>query len=176
MTPSQLQSVTACSFSLAELFAEPLTQSMERWQINTPQRQAAFLAQIAHESGRLKFLREKWGPSEAQQRYETRYDLGNNQPGDGYKFRGRGLIQITGRTNYRRCGAALKLPLEDRPELLEVPIHAAMSAGWFWTQHGCNILADSGEFENITKVINGGLNGYADRLALWDKAKQAMEA
>ena len=94
--------------------------------------------------------------------------------GDGQKYRGRGLIQITGHDNYERCGEALGLDLLSRPELLELPQHAAASAAWFWQQKGLNTLADRGDFETITRKINGGLNGLADRLALWTKAREAL--
>lgn len=94
--------------------------------------------------------------------------------GDGQKYRGRGLIQITGHDNYERCGEALGLDLLSQPELLELPQHAATSAAWFWQQAGLNPLADRGEFNAITRKINGGLNGLADRLALWAKAREVL--
>lgn len=148
---------------------------MERHSINTPARQAAFLAQIGHESGRLRYVRERWGPTAAQRGYEGRADLGNTQPGDGKRYMGRGLIQITGRANYRRCGEALGLDLINRPELLEVHAHAAMSAAWFWSSRGLNELADAGEFDKITRRINGGQNGREERLALWQLAQAALQ-
>jgi putative chitinase len=84
------------------------------------------------------------------------------------------LIQVTGRANYTTAAAELNLPLVDQPELLEDPDNAALSAAWFWNTHGLNALADTGDFNTITRRINGGLNGLADRLALWDSAKAAM--
>jgi putative chitinase len=154
---------------------EPLLEDVfHEFAINTPARQAAFLAQIVHESGFFRFLVELWGPTAAQARYETRYDLGNVAPGDGYKYRGRGLIQLTGRGNYQRCGAALGVDLIAQPELLGEPGLACRSAGWFWQTHGCNELADAGAFERLTKRINGGLNGYPERLALWEAAKAVV--
>lgn len=147
---------------------------MHEFAINTPARQAAFLAQIGHESGGLKWLVELWGPTAAQARYEVRQDLGNREPGDGFRFRGRGLIQLTGRNNYVRASEALKVDLVKEPELLGQPGLACRSAGWFWKEHGCNELADAGQFERLTKRINGGLNGYPERLALWAKAQEVL--
>jgi putative chitinase len=129
--------------------------------ITNAKRQAAFLAQVGHESGGLHWLVELWGPTATQLRYETRYDLGNVAPGDGYKYRGRGLIQLTGRENYRKGGQALGVDLINNPELLGEPGLACRSAGWYWKSHGCNELADAGDFEAVTRRINGGLNGYA---------------
>ena len=95
--------------------------------------------------------------------------LGNGPPesGDGWRFRGRGLIQLTGRSNYRQAGIALNLDLESTPELLEQPHYACLSAAWFWAAHGLSELADVGDFKAITLHINGGLNGYDGRAALW---------
>ena len=119
-------------------------------------------------------MKEIWGPTKAQARYEGRADLGNTQPGDGSKFRGRGLIQITGRSNYKTCGEALGLDLITQPELLEKPQHACMSAVWFWATRGLNTLADEGKFDTITSRINGGLNGLADRQALYARALKVL--
>lgn len=102
--------------------------------------------------------------------------LGNGPPesGDGWRFRGRGLIQLTGRSNYCQAGIALNLDLENSPELLEQPRYACLSAAWFWTAHGLNDLADTGDFKAITLRINGGLNGYDGRAALWAKAQRVL--
>ena len=156
--------------SKAALYADALNDAMDVWQINTPQRQAAFLAQIAHESAEFRYV-EEIASGEA---YEGRSDLGNVVPGDGKRFKGRGLIQITGRANYASCGAALGLDLLDHPEFLESPANACRSAAWFWMTHGCNELADAGNFRKITLRINGGLNGYEDRLAYFERAKEAL--
>jgi putative chitinase len=158
----------------AQTYLPFLEDAMHEFQINTPARQAAFLAQILHESGLLRWPVEIWGPTSAQARYDTRYDLGNVAPGDGFKYRGRGLIQLTGRANYKKAGDALGEDLIVHPELLGEPALACRSAAWFWKAHGCNELADAGDFEHITKRINGGLNGYAERLGLWEKAKEAL--
>lgn len=116
-------------------------------------------------------------PSERQERIaELAYGgrMGNMAPGDGWRYRGRGAIQITGRENYRRCGKALGLDLENAPELLQVLPGAIRSAAWFWAANGCNELADEGHFERITKTINGGTTGLADRLQRWTTAKHAL--
>lgn len=174
--PAQLAKMYNCRFRLAERFAEPLNAAMQANAIDTPARQAAFLAQVGHESGRLRYVRELWDPAKCpwQGRYEGRVDLGNTQPGDGSKFRGRGLIQVTGRANYQACALALRLPLLNHPELLEEPQHAAASAAWFWASHGLNHLADIGDFEKITRKINGGLNGFEDRKKLWEIIKKVI--
>lgn len=139
-----------------------------------PKRVAAFIAQIGHESGQLKYVKEIWGPTAAQARYEGRKDLGNTVAGDGSKCRGRGLIQITGRANYMACGEGLSLDLIKQPELLEKPQHACMSAAWFWATRGLNTLADAGQFDKITRRINGGQNGAADRQALHARALKVL--
>ena len=144
------------------------------YDVTGPVRVAAFLAQVGHESGGFRHTREIWGPTPAQQRYEGRADLGNTEPGDGSKYRGRGLIQITGRYGYQKASKALGLDLVSAPEQLEAKPLAARSAAWWWAAHGCNELADSGDFERLTRRINGGLNGYPDRLARWEKAKGAL--
>jgi len=142
--------------------------------IDTPARQAAWLGQVGHESGGFVYTRELWGPTPAQQRYEGRADLGNTQPGDGKRYMGRGLIQITGRANYRACGAALRVDLEASPELLQGDALAARSACWFWQRKNLNALADAGDFETLTRRINGGLNGIEDRKERWDRARRVL--
>jgi putative chitinase len=151
-------------------FLAPLNAAMAEYGITTPARQAAFLAQVGHESGQLQYVREL----ASGDAYEGRADLGNNQPGDGRRYRGRGLIQVTGRANYAACGAALGLDLVAQPELLEQPVNACRSAGWFWAAHGLNELADAGDQVRITKRINGGTNGLADRLALFEVAQRVL--
>lgn len=174
MTPDELHEAVACTVHDAERWAEPLTAAMDEYEINTPARQAAFLAQIAHESGCFRWVREIWGPTNAQSRYEGRQDLGNTEPGDGKRFMGRGLIQVTGRANHMRAAAALGIDCVEHPELLEQPEHAARSAGDFWRSRGLNELADAGSFEKITRRVNGGMNGYLDRCIAWDRAKRAL--
>lgn len=174
MTPETLHEAIKCTAHDAERWAAPLTAAMAEYQIDTPARQAAFLAQIAHESGCFRWLREIWGPTSAQSRYEGRGDLGNKQSGDGKRFMGRGLIQVTGRANYMHAAAALGIDCVDHPEVLEEPENAARSAGDYWQTRGLNELADANSFEAITRRINGGMNGYMDRCIAWDLAKQAL--
>ena len=174
MTPEKLAEAMRIKLTRATLWAPHLTKAMEAYDIDSDMRIASFLAQVGHESGGLAFASEIWGPTLAQARYEGRIDLGNNQSGDGKRFKGRGLIQITGRFNYRAAGKALGLPLEDEPELLELPQHASQSAAWFWKDRGCNEIADSGDFRKLTKRINGGLNGYEDRLQRFEWARAAF--
>ncbi len=151
---------------------------MIEFEINTPKRQAAFLAQVGHESGGLQWMHEIWGPTEAQERYEPpsalATKLGNTKPGDGKRFMGRGPIQCTGRANYRSLGVHLGLDLENKPELLDDPMNACRVAAAFFATRGCNILADVGAFKTITQRINGGFNGLEDREARWEKAKLAL--
>ena len=174
ITAQQLSESIGCPLERAQKWLDALNAAMDEFEINTPERIAAFLAQIGHESGRLVYVREIWGPTSAQSRYEGRADLGNVFTGDGVKYKGRGLLQTTGRDGYKRVSSALVIDFETHPELLEEPTNAARSAGWFWKTHGCNEFADAGEFTAITKRINGGLNGQQERVALWDSAKAAL--
>ena len=174
ITPQQLLQILPNAGQVSGVFAPVLNTAMNRYQIVGAKRVAAFIAQIGHESGQLKYVKEIWGPTAAQARYEGRADLGNTQPGDGSKFRGRGLIQITGRANYKACGEALGLDLINQPELLEKPQHACMSAAWFWATRSLNTLADAGQFDAITRRINGGQNGAADRQALYARALKVL--
>ena len=174
ITAQQLLLIFPDAGAKAGVFAPVLNTAMGKFGIVTPARVAAFIAQIGHESGQLRYVREIWGPTKQQAGYEGRKDLGNTVAGDGSKFRGRGLIQVTGRANYAACGEALGLDLLKHPELLEEPQHAAMSAAWFWHRAGLNTLADAGDFLLITKRINGGTNGLADRKALYDRALKVL--
>jgi putative chitinase len=178
ITTKQLADILGCRLERAGKWVDPLNAAMARYGIDTPLRQAAFLAQVGHESGRLVYVREIWNPVSCpwQARYEGRADLGNTQEGDGYRFRGRGLIQITGRANYQACGKALGQDFVTHPEKLEEPKWAAMSAAWFWDSRKLNALADEEKFRAITLKINGGTNGLEDRLALYATAKKVLEA
>lgn len=133
-------------------------------------RQAAFLAQVLHETGGFQWLEELASGAA----YEGRADLGNTESGDGRKFKGRGLIMITGRANYKAAGADLGLDLIGNPERAAEPATAARVAAWFWTRHGLNSLADAGKFDSITRKINGGLNGKAERDRLYARAKKVL--
>ena len=147
----------------AALYAPFLDAAMREFDINTPARQASFLSQVGHESGQLRYVRELASGAA----YEGRKDLGNTQPGDGERYRGRGLIQITGRANYTAAMMALDVDVVEHPELLETPVLACRSAAWFWESHGLNELADTGDQIKVTKRINGGINGLPDRIQLF---------
>lgn len=152
-------------------YGPKLIEAMKKHNISlSEQREAAFIAQIAHESGSLRYV-EEIASGDA---YEGRKDLGNTQPGDGKKFKGRGLIQITGRSNYKAVSDALKYDFVSKPEDLELPGPACFSAAWFWQKAGLNRLADIEAFEKITRRVNGGLNGYEDRLKHWELAKSVI--
>ena len=178
ITLQQLQQILPNAGQSAGVFVPVLNTAMVRFQIIGTKRVAAFIAQIGHESGQFRYVREL-----GNDQYLSKYDTGSlakrlgNTPeadGDGQKYRGRGLIQITGRANYITCGEALALDLVNHPELLEKPQHACMSAAWFWASRGLNTLADAGQFDTITRRINGGQNGAADRQALYARALKVL--
>ena len=162
----------------ADLCYPPLAAALDEFEINTPYRIAAFLAQIAHESGELKWFRELWGPTPQQLKYEPpsrlAKELGNTRKGDGKRYKGRGVIQLTGRANYSHIGDLLGLPLEEKPELAEQPDVAFRVAGLFWKTKGLNALADGNMFQAITKRINGGYNGMDGRLKYYQRARVAL--
>jgi putative chitinase len=158
--------------STLEASLPSLQEGIDKYQIGfNRQRIAAFLAQIGHESGGLRYTVEL----ASGQAYEWRKDLGNVNLGDGVKFKGRGWIQLTGRHNYRQAGKAIGVDLEANPELAANPKYLGLLAGWFWSSRNLNFWADKEDFEKITRLINGGLNGYADRLSYWQRAKKVVE-
>lgn len=163
LTPNVLQILMPLSTAdVAERYFVPLMAAMAAAEISTPLRKAHFLAQLGHESGSLRFTSE----IASGQQYEGRRDLGNNQPGDGPRFKGRGLIQITGRSNYTAYGKARTRDFltGNNPLLLATdPMIAADCSGWFWSTRKLNTLADQDNLLKITKRINGGTNGLADR-------------
>lgn len=161
-------------FTVEEMLAD-LNNAMELYNINTPLRQAAFLAQLAHESGELQYLEELASGNA----YEGRADLGNVISGDGRRFKGRGFIQLTGRANYIAATTGLNkigynVNLVTNPELAAESKYAALIAGWFWSIRGLNELADKEQFDRITRRINGGLNGKADRDKYYARAKEVL--
>jgi len=183
MTLGQIKETTCSSTVNAAKFMDFINAACDRFSINTPIRQLCFLAQVGHESGSLYFT-EELASGEA---YEGRKNLGNTQPGDGIRFKGRGLIQITGRTNYKAVGDALGADFISNPAMLagkNVTVctatqlkNAALSAGWFWNSRNLNAIADSisitkpietgtnlNNFILLTRKINGGTNGLNDRL------------
>lgn len=152
-------------------FADALSDVLYEYDIDTPMRAAHFLAQVCHESGGFRYPEEIWGPTPAQERYEGREDLGNVQEGDGYRFRGRGYIQLTGRANYAEYGEDVGVDfLSDPDELTELPWSLDVCA-WFWDKRGINDLADDDDVVAVTKRINGGTNGLEDRKRYLQRAK-----
>lgn len=200
ITVKQLCRVLGCDQSLGYRYIEPINITIDRYSINTPQRIAAFIAQVGHESARLTHVVENlnysaeglaktWPnrfkdkttgkPNElakrlhrkpediANESYATRLGNGNVASGEGWAYRGRGLIQITGRNNYAAVSHDLGINALMHPELLESPLYAAMSAGWYWDRNLLNLDADVGDIEGMTRRINGGLNGIIDRKELY---------
>lgn len=170
ITIDQLLEIMPNAKKRAPDFVNPLNNAMQEFNINNPARKAAFLAQVAHESGELRYVREIASGAA----YEGRDDLGNTEEGDGVRYKGRGLIQISGRANYEKCGEYLNIDCLDDPQLLEHPDWATKSAAWFWKTHGLNDLADKGDFLRITKRINGGTNGLKERMAYYKRATQVL--
>jgi putative chitinase len=180
ITQQQLLQILPNAGKQAGVFASALSLAMDQFKINTRLRMAAFIAQVGHESGQFRYVRELGGDQ-----YLSKYDTGplaarlGNTPeadGDGQKYRGRGLIQITGRDNYLVCSKALFG--DDRllrtPELLEQAEWACKSAAWFWNSRSLNALADKGDFQGITRRINGGLNGLAERETFYKAALNVL--
>jgi predicted chitinase len=153
-----------------EIYLPFINEAMREFEISTYLRAAAFLAQLAHESAELRYFQELASGAA----YEGRASLGNTQPGDGRKYKGHGPIQITGRANHKACGDALGLDLINNPMLITLPDHAFRSAGWFWDTRHLNSLADQRKFKEITRRINGGYNGLADRQKYYDRALRAI--
>jgi putative chitinase len=194
MTYDQLDSL-----GIDHKWLAPLEETFVKYDISTPQRQAAFIGQCAHESGNFKALQENlnysaeglmktWPSRFATKEIADQYArqpakiagkvyngrLGNTSEEEASNFLGRGLIQLTGKENYANCGTALGIDLIGNPTLLTEPKYAAMSAGWFWNKKGLNALADSQDYETMTKRINGGLIGLDDRKAKIAKALSVL--
>lgn len=208
ITLKQLQSVcsTEKGRDLCAQYVDGLNQYMPLYGIDTAKRIAAFIAQIAHESGDFTRVTENlnYSAQGLANTWKTRYSLPNGKPnelalkiqrnpeaianhtysgrygngdiasGDGWRYRGRGLKQLTFKDNYARCAADTGLPLVKQPELLELPDGAAISACWFWEKNGLNRFADSGDFRGLTRAINGGYNGLDDRTAYLSKCQRVF--
>lgn len=194
------QIMPRASAETLEKYCQPLNDTMDRYKINTPQRMACFLAQLAHESAQLSATRENLNYSEsmlltlfkkyftpeqakeyahkperiANRVYANRYGNRDEASGDGWKYRGGGPMQITFPDNYKACGAAIGADLLNHPELIEGAVYGALSAGWFWDFRKLNDLADVLAFIPITKKINGGTNGLEDRLKYFALAKKTL--
>jgi len=177
-------------------FVEPLNKILPLYEINTTKRIAAFIANVGHESGKFAHVAENLNYSEqgllntfgkyfnaesaksyarnpqmiADRVYANRLGNGDVASGDGYRYRGRGLIQLTGKENYQKFATSLGKSLEETVKYLETPEGACASAGWFWNSRKLNALADKDEFTQVCKVINGGTIGLSERIAYYNKA------
>lgn len=190
MNPELIAICTGARPDRADKCAQSLTEAMALYDINTPARQAMFLANIGHETGGLHYLDEIWGPTPAQTRYEVRADLGNTQPGDGRRFKGHGMLQITGRFNHAAARDRLRArfkhmevpDFERFPESLSDPKWAALSAGDYIERTNCQRFADVGDFDGYCDTINrgrktaadGDSNGYEDRYKLYKAAMRVL--
>lgn len=174
ITPEELERIAKCPAERARRFAGPISTTMARYEITTTRRAAHFLGQILHESARLSYTTERWGPTNAQLRYEGREDLGNTQRGDGFRFRGRGLIQLTGRANYAMYSRACGIDFVADPDRVAALPWCCDVAGWYWQLRDLNALADRDDHRAITTRINGGLNGLDNRVMLTERAKQVL--
>lgn len=191
VTAATLQAIMPdCGISRARIYAAPLAEAMRSWTINTPRRAAGFLANVAHESGNLRYVSEIASGAV----YNDRKDLGNTRPEaigiaaqhgstPGPWWKGHGLIQITGYDNHLACGQALGLDLLNAPWILEEPINAALSAAWFWHTHRLSEYMDAGDFRGACALINTGrpdtppsrINGWDERLAFFHRACEALD-
>lgn len=191
MTPVQLAACVGCgSLSRAAVWVGYIEHAMQAYGIESSLEQAAFLANIGHESMGLQYPTEIWGPTPAQERYEGRADLGNTQPGDGKLYRGHGLIQVTGRSNHARVRDRLRAKFPGRsipdfeadPGALAAPEWAALSAADFWVDHRIGERANAGDFDGVCDLINrghktlkeGDANGYSDRLERYHIARRVL--
>lgn len=173
ITPELLRKVAGAPVNKEVVagLAKYLPAEMEKAGITTKLRIAHFLAQIGHESDHFRTTKE-YASGRA---YEGRRDLGNVKAGDGVKFKGRGVIQITGRYNYEKYGKKLGIDLIRKPELAETPEVSVKTAIAYWTDHNLNALADQDDLKRITKKINGGYNGLNSRRAMLENAKRAIK-
>lgn len=173
MTTEQLKEIMPyATDENVKKFLPYLNDAMRTFEINTPLRMAHFLAQLGHESGSLRYVREL----ASGKAYEGRKDLGNVQPGDGVMYKGRGLIQLTGRANYEAFNGFLDddVDVVEHPEKVEEPELATLVAGWFWWRSGLNKLADKDDVLAVTKRVNGGINGLEDRKGYLKRAKKVL--
>jgi predicted chitinase len=148
----------------------------KEFEINTSKRVAMFLAQLLHETARFRYMEEiaSGAAYEPSVNPKLASRLGNTKEGDGKRYKGRGAIQLTGRSNYRQAGKFLGVDLEANPELAATTPYAFRIAGWYWKTRNLNELADVGDFREVTKKINGGYNGLDDRIRHWQQCKEAL--
>lgn len=184
MSPELLRLAMAMPEARAQTWAGPMAAAWQLAEINSVERASAWLGQIGHETGSLRWVQELWGPTPQQRRYEPRTTLsarlGNLRAGDGFRYRGRGAIQTTGRDNYARTrdrmrklvGSSVPDFVAD-PALVATPEWACLTAASYWIERGLNRFADAGDQLTLTKRINGGTNGLADRLARTASARAA---
>lgn len=192
MNTEQLAQILKMKPMKAEEWIDAINETFDRFDISTPERQACFLGQCAHESGGFATLVENLNYSAASlcrvwpkrfptvtdgqncernpqkianKVYANRMGNGDEESGEGFKYRGRGLIQLTGKSNYEACGEALGVDLMENPDLVATPKYAALSAGWFWDKNNLNKFADANDMTGLTKKINGGTHGLDDRVA-----------
>lgn len=203
ITPQQLKAITDIQdINVLTAATNGINDTLAKFGINTPLRVSHFLAQLLHESGNLQFLKENLNYSAkgltttfhkyfiteavatpyarnqekiANKVYANRMGNGDEKSGDGWRFKGRGYIQLTGRENYTSLSKDTGVDFVNHPELLETIQYAALSAGWFWNKNGLNNLADKDDVLNITKRINGGTNGLQERIANLNKVKKIIK-
>jgi putative chitinase len=206
LTRQELLAIMPGAAEVAARYLKPLNDAMVQYSINTPARQAAFLAQLAHESAELTFVEENLDYSWERLRkvfpryfsndisaqsydheaerignriYANRLGNGDEASGDGYRYRGRGPMQVTGRENYRRCGQAIAINLEADPDRLAEPEIGCRAAAWYWHNRGLNTLADANDeaaFREITRRINGAFLGLEARITFWRRASETLRA
>ena len=155
---------------IIDVIGPVMMATLTKFEINTRLRAAHFIAQIAHESNGFRTTVE-YASGNA---YEGRKDLGNNNPGDGVRYKGRGLIQLTGKDNYRTYGQRIGVDLVTNPELAADPVVSLTLAGQYWSYNGLNVFADRDDLETVTRRINGGLNGFDSRRAYLGRAKTSL--
>lgn len=171
VTVDQLrQIVPGLSQAKAAEIVGPLNEAMRQGGMNTPQRQAAFISQVAVESDNFNSFVEYADGSE----YEGRTDLGNTQPGDGPRYKGRGAIQVTGRANYARMSQDLGVDFINHPELAATPQYAFKTALWYWNTHDGNAIADTGNIVKVTEMVNGGHHALAERTEYYNRGLQVL--
>ena len=168
ITVDQIRAICPFAPKNVDVFITHLNEFMPKYGIITIEQVRMFIAQVAHESGQLKYTQE----IASGKAYEGRKDLGNVNKGDGVKFKGHGCIQITGRFNHEKVGKALGIDAINNPELLTTPKYAIESACWFWQSNNLNQFAN--DIMGCTKRINGGLNGFNERALFWERAKKVI--